>query len=519
MRGSLFQHCNLNGHGNNGFGVPAVVAISCMAGIWMAASIGMVMTSFNKATEYRYAAVVRSSAEAGLDYVVADLNQNYSAGTTSFYDDLSPDGVPKNTNLPANAFSSGVAILATVNNIAPESSSSVYDPTLDPPAPVGSGMESSLVTTNQWRVVQCTATYAGLSRSIRVVLRPMYESTGSLPMLPYGIFAKGVLNGSGNMRTDSYNSRNGAYGGTNLDNYNGSIASNKKIEIGGNTIIGGNAYVSSVPKGTETEVVATRSGNALIKNQLKVNGIATGFTAQEGPNPGTNDHVQATEFYTPPTGVRTGDYTTPIDSSLEQNPVSLVTAPLAPVDSYTVGAINVSGNGRLVVRNGSAIPSGSINVSGNNTVYVPPGEYKASSLNVSGNGQIVIESNASRPTKIFLEGNSAGSTVAQISGNGVANNTAEPAKFQVLTNSSKNISISGNGNFYGTIYAPSSNISVSGNGNVYGAIVGNDATISGNAFMHYDKALLDPTYAESVGLSYSAEPILTGFKTISWQEI
>jgi hypothetical protein len=504
---------------SKGFGVPSIVAMTCIAGIWTAVTAGLVMTSYNKVAEYRYWSVVRSSAEAGLDYVVANLNQSYSAGISSSYDDLVADGVPHTSQLPSGIFSNGVAIQVVVNNVAPDTSSSVYDPTLDPPEPVGTGGESSLMTSNEWRIVQATASYAGLSKSIRVVLRPMYESTGSLPMMPYAVFANGLLNGSGNMRTDSYNSEQGPYGGSNLDNYNGSIASNTRIDLSGNTVIGGNAYVSSLPKGSTTALAATRSGNAVIKNQLKVNGITSGFTAQTGPSPGSNDHVQATEFYAPPTAVRTGDYTTPIDVSLSQSQTSLVSAPSAPVDSYAVGSISVSGNGRLIVRNGATAPSSSINVSANNTVYIPPGNYKASSLNVSGNGQIIVESGVSTPTKIYLEGNSAGSTVAQISGNGVANNTSIPARFQVVTNSSKNISVSGNGNFYGVIYSPSANISVNGNGHIYGAIAGNNATISGNAMLHYDKALLDPTYAASVGLSYSTTPELIGFKTISWQEM
>lgn len=501
-----------------GFGVPSVVAMSCVVGLWMTVAAGLVLTSYSKVSEYKYWSTVRSSAEAGLDYVVANLNQSYASGSSSAYDDLTVDGVSKTTQLPSGSFGSGVTVTVSVNNVAPSASSSVYDSTLDPPAPTGTGGESSRVSSNGWRVVQATANYAGLSKSIKVVLRPVYEATGSSPLMPYVLLAKGFLNGSGNMRTDSYNSQNGAYGGTNVDNYNGHIASNTRIDLGGNTIIGGNAYVTSLPKGSTTAVVATRAGNARIMNRLEVNGITSGFTQTQGPHPGSNDNVLATEPPYPST-MRTGDSATPIDASLSEGQVAVVTAPSAPGDSYTVGSINVSGNGRLIVRNGATPASSTVNVTGNSTVYIPPGNYKASSLNVSGNGQITIESSVSTTTKIFLEGNSPGSNVAQISGNGVANNTAIPAKFQILTNSSKNISVSGNGNFYGVIYAPAANISVSGNGNIYGAIAGNDTTVSGNAMLHYDKALNDSSYAASVGLSYSSQPALLGFQTISWQEI
>lgn len=514
-----------------GFSMVAVTAFTVVAGCWMLMTAGVALPVYQKAAEFRYWSAVRGSAEAGLDYAVSQLDTAYRAGTTSTYDDLIIDGIAKSTSIPGSVIGSAATVIVTVNNVRAPANASVYNTQLD-------DLQTGNVVgnTNMWRIVSATSSYAGLSSTVRVVLAPIMITTSSpsgsgsgttstvnTPFFQYALFSQNALSTSGNMQSDAYDSRLGAYNAmTNRNGYRGNVGSNTSVSIGGNTSIGGSLEVFSLPKGSTTAVVASRSANASVANQVKVNGITSGLTGTVGSAPSGGDTVLAMEYGTP----RAGDYTTPIDKSLSTNQMTLSIAPSAPQGSYNVGAVSVSGNGVVIVRNG-APPVTSINVGSNNTIYIPPGNYKASSMSVSGNGQIRIESGVSTNTIFSMEGSTPGSNVVQISGNGVANSTAVPAKFQIVTNSSKNVQVTGNADFQGVIYAPSANISISGNGNIYGAAVGKSITTSGNGFVHFDLALADTTYAANNSLAYATTTIVTssgptnvvnGLQTVSWEE-
>lgn len=507
----------LNYRSEAGYSVAAVAAFTVVVTTWLIATANIVMPAFQKGSEFRYWATVRSSSEAGLDFVVSQLDSAYRTGVASEYDDATADGVAASHALPASVVGSAATVTVNVNNVRAPSNASVYNYQLD-------DLQAGNVVsnTNLYRVVSATSQYAGLSSTVRVVLAPTMITLPSNPItVPFfqnALFSQNALTGGGNLQTDAYDSRLGPYSSTNKNIYKGSIASNTSIALTGNAIIGGSVIVASLPMGSSTSTVVTRADNAMVTNRIEANGITSGFTATNGATPGGSDNVLAGEFGTP----RNGDYTTPIDTAQSQAQSTLSVAPSSPQGSYNVGAVSISGNGIVVVREGAA-PVTSINVS-NGTLYIPPGSYKASSFSVSGNGQFNIESNVSVDTVVYLEGSTPGSNVVQISGNGVANATATPAKFQILTNSSKNVQISGNGNFHGVIYAPSANVTMSGNANIFGSIVGKGVTSGGNGMVHFDLALADVSYAASNGLGYTdsssgqAVNVVNGLQTVSWQE-
>jgi len=76
-----------------------------------------------------------------------------------------------------------------------------------------------------------------------------------------------------------------------------------------------------------------------------------------------------------------------------------------------------------------------------------------------------------------------------ISGNGIGTASNLPPNLIINVEGAHNVSVSGDGDFYGKIYAPESSISVSGNGDLYGALIGDTFSDSGNGNIHYDKAL------------------------------
>jgi hypothetical protein len=101
-----------------------------------------------------------------------------------------------------------------------------------------------------------------------------------------------------------------------------------------------------------------------------------------------------------------------------------------------------------------------------------------------------------------------------IGGNGIANLSGLPTNMMIYAlPTCATVSIHGNGDFYGAVYAPSSAIQVSGNGSVYGALTGNTVQINGSngARLHYDEALGD--------LAASTTYATTGFSRYSWREI
>ncbi len=168
----------------------------------------------------------------------------------------------------------------------------------------------------------------------------------------------------------------------------------------------------------------------------------------------------------------------------------------------------------------SAIPagvtnSGALSISGNTTRTLSEGTYWFSSISISGNGRLSV----SGAVKIYVTGS------VDIGGNGVATANNKPPNFLLYgtvdpTDSAQkctSISIHGNGDFHGAVYAPDADISVVGNGGVYGSLTGKSVSINGNGGLHYDEALgnLGRFVTTVSGTTYTT----TGFRRYSWREI
>lgn len=133
----------------------------------------------------------------------------------------------------------------------------------------------------------------------------------------------------------------------------------------------------------------------------------------------------------------------------------------------------------------TTVPTGAtaitLNLSGNSTLTLAAGTYSAPSIAISGNAKIVT----SGVVKIYVSG------AISISGNGILVTNNHPANLLLYSTGSSGVSISGNGSFYGGIYAPNSAVSASGNGDVFGAIIANTYAQSGNGATHFDLAMKD----------------------------
>ncbi len=141
-----------------------------------------------------------------------------------------------------------------------------------------------------------------------------------------------------------------------------------------------------------------------------------------------------------------------------------------------------------------SIPSGLIELGDvwlDNTqqLVLNEGVYHMTDLDVFGSASVLCNGKV----VIFLDQSTDGATPdVRIGGNGIVNSSQIPANLVLYcSNDVVSIAISGNGAFYGGIYAPNANIVLNA-GDVFGALVGKTVTLNGaNSAVHYDTALRD----------------------------
>lgn len=129
--------------------------------------------------------------------------------------------------------------------------------------------------------------------------------------------------------------------------------------------------------------------------------------------------------------------------------------------------------------------------------------YITGNVNLSGTSQIVVTNGAS--LKVYINGN------VSLGGNGVINNAVTPINNQWYSTASAATtwSISGNGRWIGTVYAPKGNMTMNGggsSGDMSGGIVANNITLNGQVQFHYDESLRN----SDTGAGYTVQ---------SWQEL
>ncbi|MBI4395081.1 MAG: hypothetical protein HY583_02675 [Candidatus Omnitrophica bacterium] len=218
----------------------------------------------------------------------------------------------------------------------------------------------------------------------------------------------------------------------------------------------------------------TMSGNAVTDSYNSNNGPYTSDSA------GTNGDIGSN---------RAGENTVTLSGNVRIKGDVMV-GPDANIDT----AITTSGNSVIEGERSAAsapmtldpvtLPSGvtnlgNLSISGNRTVTLPTGTYVYSSISISGNGRL----NLSGATKIYVTGD------VSVSGNGISTAQNLPPNLEIHVQGTHTLSLSGNGNFYGAVYAPDSRINISGNGQLFGAVIGETIVDSGNGNIHFDEAL------------------------------
>ena len=225
------------------------------------------------------------------------------------------------------------------------------------------------------------------STTTSVETRPItsYVQSTTQSAFPFGVFAVQTIALSGNAQTDSYDSRNGAYGGANKfsrgDVGTDSIGAST-LTVSGNAKIKGTATVG--PNGNPSSVIST-SGNATVQ------ATATALAAQ---NPGDVTSPVGSEgsliisgntTYTLTAGIHRFSSIS-ITGNAKLNPVGAVTI-------YVDGALAIAGNGIGTYQNTPTnmqiylTGNGAVSISGNANLYA--GVYAPNSaVSNTGNGEL-----------------------------------------------------------------------------------------------------------------------------------
>ncbi len=344
-----------------------------------------------------------------------------------------------------------------------------------------SGSTNPVITSIGYVPAPISKTWLFRKVSVQTKTRPTFPVKA--PMI-----VKQSFNSNGNnVNTDSFDSTLGPYNPATAGN-NGdvvSLSTNASSVTVGNGKINGTVHTPlGGTYGTTSDKTATIGANGKVGDTAWVNGSTPGFETGHFKDDFTlSDFPDATlpnppAWYTPIGGTDPQGYT--------------YTYALGSLGSYqVVGDFN----------------SGSVYVQYPNTVL-----YVTGNLSISGTKQ----GNKTSPAIHIAPGASltiyVGGASTTIAGNGVVNDSKLASNFQYygLPNNTS-ISITGNGAFYGTIYAPQAAFTLKGSGNnstddFTGASITKTTTMTGNFNFHYDTSL-------------SMLTTLGGYDVTSWTEL
>jgi hypothetical protein len=264
------------------------------------------------------------------------------------------------------------------------------------------------------------------------------------------VFAKGRVRIDNNLRVDSYDSRNGLYGGGNQFSFGG-VASNGTIanvvDLGNNVVVNGN--VSTGPGGT----VAIAPG-------AQITGTITHTNTLTVPN------------------VVVPSSLTSLASSGNWNISGVQTL---NAGSYKYTAVNMNNNSTL-------------NISGSVTVYLT-----STSAAFSTGNNVTFNVPSGSSLRVYTDG------TFRFGNNATINNVSQVAKnFRIDSTCGQNpavcspsltdgVKLSNNATTSAAVYAPNTGVTITNNGDFYGAVIGNTITLSGssNSFVHFDHALAE----------------------------
>ena len=185
-----------------------------------------------------------------------------------------------------------------------------------------------------------------------------------------------------------------------------------------------------------------------------------------------------------------------LTSPFQQTPPAVSDPTWTPDITYTTGSGNAPANISPGSNNNAAhpykvkengnftVPGGATTTfnypnSGSGTVYVEV--WVTGNFTTSGSGYITEQNNIH--VTYYIDG------TVTVSGQSIQNQSGLAQNNQFVVVGSGSVTVSGSGNFIGTLEAPNSAVTISGSGSLTGAVIANTLNISGGASFHYDDSL------------------------------
>lgn len=306
--------------------------------------------------------------------------------------------------------------------------------------------------------------------------RAVKVTVTNTPLFAKGMVAKGQIDLNGNnIKTDSFDSSDPTYstGGlydSSKTKDNGDVATNSglinSLNVGNADVYG---HVSTGPGGS-VEVGSNGSVGSASWHSGGNHGIEPGYSTDDM-------NVQFPDVKAPWTG---GAYT-PTGGTVDGTSYTYVLTS----GNWELSSLSMSGKSGMLVTGDAVL-------------------YVTGSVSMSGNASITVATNAS--LQMYVGGASA-----SLGGNGVVNAAGNATNFYYYgLPSNTSLSMTGNGEFTGVIYAPEAAFSLNGGGSgdqdFVGASISSTVQMNGHFKFHYDENL------SKVGPS-------RGFTVDSWNEV
>ncbi|MDD5556945.1 MAG: hypothetical protein PHN82_06825 [bacterium] len=407
----------------------AFISTIILSGIlFIASAVFLLMTSAEYALNRRSVrhTTALNLAEAGVDYAVWALPENADDATAAMraWDGGGTEADPyRHTRTSFAAAGAGV----------------IGDFAVQAHEMTGTGYE------NNWIIVS-TGYVPGIGadgvvpRAVRVRAAPRKSR-----LFSEVFFGDNFVKLHGGVMTDSYDSRNGPYGGANVGS-NGDVATNGSIlELSGGPVINGDAATG--PDGTIT-------GNGTVTGEISHD------MERDLPPVTVPPALVGLDYYSNPE--------TPAVSDGLLSMASSQTRTLPPGD-YKLRQIKLSASSVLTIE-------------GPAQVYITG--YKGKAIETSANTLIVCNGRVD----FYIDARVA------LAGQGITNATGIPSdlRFWITGGTEANpvvLDYSGGSDFYGVVYGPSANVNLSGSGSTFGSFVGLNVDCGGGSGYHYDDAL------------------------------
>lgn len=283
-----------------------------------------------------------------------------------------------------------------------------------------------------------------------------------------GIVAKNTLTFSGNADIDSYDSNVGVYNSaTNRSDLATVATTSTAIDP---VVVGSSATIYGY--------VSTGGGDPVVGTGGRIYGVTTPSGTNVDTSRIRHDFVANLPDVTAPTGSSTSVGSVSHNITLPRNGDSPGT------------------NGRYLYT------ASSIDMTSNDTVKItgPVDLIVTGNISITGTAGLVIGgSGSTNPSlNIYCPGS------IELGGTAALNATNKPATLTVWgtapSGTSQTVTISGNSDFLGTLYAPNAAVNLTGSGATNGALIGNTVTVAGSGDFHYDIRLGD--LATSLDVSY-----------------